>query len=50
MRTYYKVIVIMIGTFDSYITAERHFSDRQEAEQYANAVDENKIGIVIQMS
>ena len=50
MRTYYKVIIIMVGTFDSRITDERHFSTRLEAERYADTVGDNKIGVVVKMN
>ncbi len=38
MKTYYKVIVLKIDTFESEIVDERHFGDVEEAARYCDKI------------
>ena len=38
MKTYYKVIVLKIDTFESEIVDERHFGNIEEAVQYCDRI------------
>lgn len=50
LSPYYKVLVIKIGLFNSELIDERHFSTKEAAESFANAITYNdSVSIVVAM-
>ena len=47
--TFFKVIILDIGLFESEIIDERHFESRIEANNYANAHIDEGLPIIIEM-
>ena len=47
--TFFKVIILDIGLFESEIVDERHFGSRIEANEYANAHIDEGLPIIIEM-
>ena len=43
MKTYYKVIVLKIDTFESEIVDERHFSDVTEAMRFCDDITDTEL-------
>lgn len=50
MRTYYKVIVLQIDTFESSVADERHFGTIEEATRFSeSATNDNHVGVIVKM-
>lgn len=49
-KTFYKVIVISVGLYESKIVNERHFADRSSAVAYAQSLPEGLVSILTEVS
>ena len=50
MTSFYKVIVLKVGLFESIITDERHFGSQEEATTFKGAIETTTDNIAIVLS
>lgn len=48
-KTFYKVIVISVGLYESEIINERHFADRASAAAYAQSLPAGLVSILMEV-
>lgn len=48
-KTFYKVIVISVGLYESEIINERHFADRSNAAAYAQSLPAGLVSILVEV-
>lgn len=48
-KTFYKVIVISVGLYESEIVNERHFADRSSAAAYAQSLPAGLVSVLVEV-
>lgn len=46
---FFKVVVLSIGTFETVVIDERHFSDRNSANEYMQTLEQGFLGVLVEM-
>lgn len=46
---FYKVVVLSVGIFETVITDERHFADRDGADAYVQTLKNGLVGVIVEL-
>lgn len=47
--SFFKVIVLSVGMFESEIIDERHFADRNGAKEYMQTLNDGLVGVLVEV-